>query len=111
MPIVRTKLGPKPQKSCYLIAHQDALDMSILSLADPGQNILIPQPGFPLYSTIAHGHGIETRDYNLLPERGWNVDLEHMESQVSNKTFLPLPHPNQTTFLHQDFKYVSKSQF
>ena len=62
--------------------------MCILSLADPGQNILVPQPGFPLYSTIAHGHGIETKEYKLLPERGWTVDLEHMESQVSEKDII-----------------------
>ena len=59
-----------------------SLDLCIAALANPGQNILIPRPGFPLYSTLANGYGIETKEYDLIPECGWAVDLDHMESQV-----------------------------
>ncbi len=34
-----------------------ALDMAIFTLADAGQNILVPRPGFPLYITLAAGYG------------------------------------------------------
>jgi tyrosine aminotransferase len=30
--------------------------------------------------------GIETREYNLLPEQDWEVDLRHMESLIDDKT-------------------------
>lgn len=43
-----------------------ALDISIMALCSPGQNILIPRPGFPLYQTLAHGLGIITKSYDLL---------------------------------------------
>ena len=36
------------------------------ALVNPGQNILIPSPGFSLYETVTGGHGIETRCYRLL---------------------------------------------
>ncbi len=29
--------------------------------------------GFPLYATLANGIGIETKEYNLLPEKNWEV--------------------------------------
>ena len=29
---------------------------------------------------------IETREYNLLPDNDWEVDLEHMESLIDEKT-------------------------
>ncbi|KAJ6638585.1 Tyrosine aminotransferase, partial [Pseudolycoriella hygida] len=63
-----------------------ALDMSIAVLGDPGKNILIPRPGFSIYRTLAVGHGIEVRSYELLPERGWEADLQQMESLIDENT-------------------------
>jgi len=63
-----------------------ALDIAISTMADEGQNILVPRPGFPLYTTLSAGLGIETREYNLLPNQDWEVDLDHMESLIDEKT-------------------------
>ena len=43
-----------------------ALDLCITVLANPGQNILIPRPGFSLYKTLAVSLGIQVKSYNLL---------------------------------------------
>ena len=43
-----------------------ALDLAITVLANPGQNILIPRPGFSLYKTLADSMGIEVKHYDLL---------------------------------------------
>ncbi|XP_076333811.1 tyrosine aminotransferase-like [Tachypleus tridentatus] len=43
-----------------------ALEMCINVLANPGQNILVPRPVFPLYRTLAQSAGIEVKYYNLL---------------------------------------------
>ena len=40
-----------------------ALDLCISSLADRGQNILVPRPGFPLYTTLAAGLGNRISDF------------------------------------------------
>jgi len=63
-----------------------ALDMVISVLANPGQNILVPCPGFSLYKTLSDSFGIETRYYNLLPEQSWSIDLNHMESLINENT-------------------------
>ncbi|XP_035212539.1 tyrosine aminotransferase-like [Stegodyphus dumicola] len=63
-----------------------ALEMSIIGLANPGQNILIPRPGFSIYRTVAESMGIATRSYDLLPHLGWQADLESMESQIDSQT-------------------------
>ena len=34
-----------------------ALDIAISTMADEGQNILVPRPGFPLYTTLSAGLG------------------------------------------------------
>ena len=46
------------------------------------KSIKICVAGFPLYKTLAHGFGIETKEYDLLPEKGWQVDLAHLESLI-----------------------------
>lgn len=63
-----------------------SLDLCITALANPGQNILVPRPGFPLYKTLAEGLGISCKSYNLLPDRNWEIDLDHMESLIDGNT-------------------------
>lgn len=63
-----------------------ALEMCILALADTGQNILIPRPGFSIYRTLAESLRIECRSYDLNPNQGWQVDLPSLESQIDGRT-------------------------
>uniref|UniRef100_A0A8C6Z1X6 Tyrosine aminotransferase n=1 Tax=Nothoprocta perdicaria TaxID=30464 RepID=A0A8C6Z1X6_NOTPE len=63
-----------------------AIELALAVLANPGQNILVPRPGFSLYKTLALSMGIEVKLYNLLPEKSWEIDLKHLESLVDEKT-------------------------
>ncbi|XP_052124693.1 tyrosine aminotransferase [Frankliniella occidentalis] len=63
-----------------------SLDLCITVLANPGQNILVPRPGFSIYRTLAEGLGIRTKAYRLLPDRGWEVDLADLEAAVDADT-------------------------
>ncbi|KAK6632139.1 hypothetical protein RUM44_007169 [Polyplax serrata] len=63
-----------------------SLDLCISVIANPGENILIPRPGFALYRTLAEGLGIKVKMYNLRPENRWEVDLDHLESQIDGNT-------------------------
>lgn len=40
--------------------------MCIEGIADPGDNILIPRPGFSLYVTLCQSLGMENRFYDLI---------------------------------------------
>lgn len=62
-----------------------ALEMCILTLVAPGENLLIPQPSYN-YKTWTSGLHIETRAYNLDPSKEWNIDLKHLESLIDTKT-------------------------
>ncbi|XP_015283701.1 PREDICTED: tyrosine aminotransferase [Gekko japonicus] len=63
-----------------------AIELALEVLANPGQNILVPRPGFSLYKTLALSMGIEVKFYDLLPEKSWEADLKQMESLVDAKT-------------------------
>ncbi|XP_078112316.1 tyrosine aminotransferase isoform X1 [Sander vitreus] len=63
-----------------------AIDLAISVLCNPGDNILVPCPGFSLYKTLAVSMGIKVKLYNLLPEKSWEVDLKHLESLIDERT-------------------------
>ncbi|XP_044741744.1 tyrosine aminotransferase [Chrysoperla carnea] len=63
-----------------------ALELCINVLGERDKNILVPRPGFDVYSTLAGGLGIEIRYYNLIPSKGWEIDLIDLELQIDNNT-------------------------
>ena len=61
-----------------------ALELALTSLLDPGSVLLVPRPAFPLYQVIAESHGATLSHYNLLPDSGWECDLDHLEDLMSH---------------------------
>jgi len=55
-------------------------------LAEPGDEILTPQPSYPLFDYIAKLCGIQLRSYRLREDRGWAIDLGHLEDQITTRT-------------------------
>ena len=62
-----------------------SLEMCFITLANPGENILVPRPCFN-YKTFMCGPGVEPRSYNLNPLNDWEIDLKHLESRIDQKT-------------------------
>jgi len=63
-----------------------AIELAMEVLMDEGETVLLPTPGFPLYSTIAASKGFVIRSYPLLPNKNWEVDLEKLEEMIDEKT-------------------------
>jgi len=55
-------------------------------LANPGEEILCARPSYPLFESIAQLAGLQLRYYRLQESRGWEIDLDHLESQISTRT-------------------------
>ncbi|CAN0896777.1 Tyrosine aminotransferase [Linum grandiflorum] len=63
-----------------------AIELTLTVLARPGANILLPRPGFPHYEARAAASNFEARHFDLLPEKGWEVDLEGVEALADENT-------------------------
>ncbi|TYI94532.1 hypothetical protein E1A91_D02G210500v1 [Gossypium mustelinum] len=63
-----------------------AIEVAINVLSRPGANILLPRPGFPYYESCSAYNHLEVRHYDLLPEKGWEVDLDAVETIADENT-------------------------
>jgi alanine-synthesizing transaminase len=55
-------------------------------LTEPGDEILCPQPSYPLFDYIARLTGVYMRHYRLVESRGWAIDLDQLENQITEGT-------------------------
>lgn len=63
-----------------------SIEIVLSVLARPGANILLPRPGFPIYESRATFSNLEIRHFDLLPEKGWEVDLDAVKSLADDNT-------------------------
>ncbi|CAL5387287.1 unnamed protein product [Camellia sinensis] len=64
-----------------------AIEVLIMVLGRlPGANVLLPRPGYPQYAASAAFANLEIRHFNLLPEKGWEVDLDDVEALADDNT-------------------------
>ncbi len=55
-------------------------------LADDGDEILCPQPSYPLFDYIAGLCGIRLIPYKLDEANGWALDTDHLQAAISSRT-------------------------
>jgi aspartate/methionine/tyrosine aminotransferase len=58
--------------------------------AEPGANVIIPQPGFTTFSALPESLGLKTRIYGLHPENGFRIDTDEIKRLADTKTKLIL---------------------
>ena len=76
----------------------EMITMVLQALVDDGDEILVPSPDYPLWTgatTLAGGRAVH---YRCVEEEGWEPDLEHIESLVTERTKgIVLINPNNPT--------------
>jgi alanine-synthesizing transaminase len=67
-------------------------------LCDPGDEVLIGQPGYPLFDFLAQLDDVRLTPYELFYDHGWHIDLEGLRRRVTARTrAITLIHPNNPT--------------
>ncbi|MBQ5754162.1 MAG: pyridoxal phosphate-dependent aminotransferase [Oscillospiraceae bacterium] len=61
---------------------------TMLSLVQPGDEVMYPNPGFPIYESCIRFAGGTPVPMPLLQENGFKIDIKKMEEQISEKTKL-----------------------
>src|SRR6201984_313774 len=67
-------------------------------LCNPGDEVLIPAPGYPLFDFLADLCDVKLVRYPLFYDHGWQIDLPALAAATSRRTHgLIVVHPNNPT--------------
>ena len=67
-------------------------------LCDPGDEILVPRPSYPLFEYLARLESVEVRNYGLFQDHGWFIDFHTVERAINQRTrAIVLVNPNNPT--------------
>jgi aminotransferase len=79
-------LDPKTDV-CITAGTQEGLFSLFTAYVNPGDEVLVPDPGFLAYATLARLHGAEPVPYPLEPP-DWRIDVDALRKLVTPKTKL-----------------------
>lgn len=91
---------------CLTTSTSEAYSFLFRLLCDPGDEVLVARPSYPLFDFIAQLDSVRLREYPLLYDPsalpgevdGWSIDLHATESAITAQTrAIILVHPNNPT--------------
>jgi aspartate/methionine/tyrosine aminotransferase len=67
-------------------------------LCDAGDEVMVPQPSYPLFDFLAMLDDVRLRPYPLFYDHGWWIDFDRLEAAIGPRTrALLVVHPNNPT--------------
>lgn len=92
-----TELNPDNEILPLLGSKEGIMHIS-MAFVNPGDEVLIPDPGYPTYSSVTNLVGGVVRNYDLKEENGWLPDLDALEqSDLSRVKIMWVNYPNMPT--------------
>ncbi len=84
----RRGIKVKPQQVVVTPGAKPIMFFVLLALVDPGDEVIYPNPGFPIYESMINYSGGRPVPIPLLEEKGFELDVDQLLSKVSDKTRL-----------------------
>jgi len=69
-----------------LIGSKEGILHVTLALVNPGDAVLVPNPGYPTYTSLSKILGAKIVNYNLREDNGWQPDFDELEEIVNSKS-------------------------
>ena len=81
-----------------LIGSKEGILHVTLAFVNPGEQVLVPNPGYPTYTSLSKILGAEIVNYDLMEDNGWQPDFEALEKMDLSKVKLMWTnYPNMPT--------------
>jgi alanine-synthesizing transaminase len=64
----------------------EAYSFLFRTLCNPGDEVLIPRPGYPLFNFLAEIQDVGTVPYPLIYDYGWQIDFQALQRAITPRT-------------------------
>jgi alanine-synthesizing transaminase len=64
----------------------EGIELTLTAMIDPGDEVLVPAPTYPLYTAVLAKISATTVYYRTDPTHGWTPDIAHMRSLIGPRT-------------------------
>ena len=81
-----------------LIGSKEGILHVTLAFVNPGEKVLVPNPGYPTYTSLSKILGAEIVNYNLREDNGWQPDFDELEKMdLTDVKLMWTNYPNMPT--------------
>ncbi|HXR40085.1 MAG TPA: pyridoxal phosphate-dependent aminotransferase [Terracidiphilus sp.] len=88
----------RPEQVVLTTSTSEAYSYLFRLLCDPGSEIVVPQPGYPLFDFLAALDDVALKPAPLIYDHGWQIDPEGFRRAITPRTrAIDLVHPNNPT--------------
>jgi len=94
----RRGIAISPDRIVLAASTSEAYSLLFKLLADPGDEVLVPRPSYPLFEHLTTLDAVRPRAYDLEFHGRWSVDLDSVHAALSSRTrALLIVSPNNPT--------------
>src|SRR5262249_22035028 len=68
------------------VSTSEAYSFAFRLLCNPGEEVLIPTPSYPLFEFLAQLQDVQLRPFELVYDHGWQIDFDSLRHAISRKT-------------------------
>src|SRR5213082_1513017 len=89
-----------------------ALSLAMMALIEPGDDVLYPDPGFPIYPSFTRGLGATAVPFGLVEKNHFQPDLEEIAAKITPRTrvliFNSPSNPTGTVFSSSSLQKIAE---
>jgi alanine-synthesizing transaminase len=87
-----------PESLFLTTSTSEAYSYAFRLLCNPGDELLLPKPSYPLFEFLAGLQDVHLKPYSLAYAHGWFIDFQSLENTITPRTCaILLVHPNNPT--------------
>jgi alanine-synthesizing transaminase len=88
----------EPSRILLTASSSEAYGFLIKLLTEPGDELLVPRPSYPLFEFLAALENVRMSQYPLLYHEGWSIDTDAIAGAITERTrAIVLVNPNNPT--------------
>ena len=92
-----------------LIGSKEGILHVTLAFVNPGEKVLVPNPGYPTYSSLSTLLGAEVVYYDLKEDQNWQPDFEALENiDLTDVKLMWVNYPNMPTGANASVELLEK---